>query len=59
VSINGLRIGGKYISPKKPPAWQMNLFCLFVFLPAALIFAAGGWCLVFARAVTRPDREGK
>jgi hypothetical protein len=55
----GFRIGGSYINPKKPPAWQLNLFAIFVFLPIALTFAACGWCLVFAKALTRPLRQSK
>ena len=53
MSLNGLRIGGSYQS-QKPPEWQVNLFAIFVFLPIALAFVAGGWCLIFADAVTRP-----
>jgi hypothetical protein len=58
MSINGLRIGGQYVG-KRPPTWALNLFAVFVFLPIALTFAAGGWCLVFAKAVSRPDRNTK
>ena len=58
MSLNGLRIGGSYQSPK-PPEWLVTLFAIFVFLPLALAFVAGGWCLIFADSVTRPDREGQ
>jgi hypothetical protein len=55
----GLRIGGSHVSPNKPPAWQLNLFAVLVFLPLALGFVACGWCLVFAKAISRPDRKCK
>jgi hypothetical protein len=58
MSINGLRIGGQNLG-KRPPTWALNLFAAFVFLPIALTFAACGWCLVFAKAVSRPDRKCK
>jgi hypothetical protein len=47
----GFRIGGNYLG-KKPPQWQLELFCLFVFLPVALVFAACGWCLIFVKGRT-------
>jgi hypothetical protein len=55
----GFRIGGSYINPKRPKDWQLNLFAIFVFLPIALVFAAGCWCLVFARAISRPLHNTK
>lgn len=51
MSLNGLRIGGQYTSPKKPPDWQVNLFCLFVVVPIMAMYLP--WL-----AVTRPERGG-
>lgn len=53
MSLNGLRFGGQYIGTKRPSTWALNLFAIFVFLPIALAFVAGGWCGIFARYVTR------
>ena len=39
---------------KRPPAWAMGLG-LAAFTLIAIGFAAGGWCVVFARALTRPQ----
>ena len=52
MSLNGNRIGGSYFG-EKPPQWQLEIFALVVFGPIALVFVAGGWCLIFARWITR------
>jgi hypothetical protein len=56
MSLNGNQAGGSYFG-KKPPQWQLELFAIFVFGPIALVFVAGGWCLIFARWLARGIRR--
>jgi len=59
MSLNGLRYGGQYVG-KRPPTWALNLFAIFVFLPIALVFVAGGWIWLAVTSLThtRPNRGG-
>jgi hypothetical protein len=58
MSLNGLRYGGQYTSPKPVPLWA-KCFGWLVFLIALAGFLIGGWSMVLWRALTipRPHRH--